>query len=229
MKAYVIIHHFYRLLLDFIYPNRCGFCDCHIPYYDYFCKTCSMRFSPPPTPQRKIDHIDEFTAVTVYDSFSRPLIAKMKRENNGYALAAAAFLIYRALLENGMAEDFDIIAYIPMRKKDLQSRGYNQSKIIVKELSWLTDKPWVSALEKVKDTKSQKSLKMAERKENVKDVFACRSDKIKGKTVLLIDDVCTTGSTLSEAARVLKQSGAAGVNAAVVAKTRNLLEKRKRI
>lgn len=236
MNANLIIHHIYRLILDILYPNRCGFCDCYIPYYDYFCKTCSFRFSPPPAVNVKINHIDEFTAATVYDSMSRPFIVKVKNESNGYAIAAAAFMIYRQLLEEGKAEDFDVITFIPMRKEELRKRGYNQTKMIVKELSWLTDKPWADVLKKVKHTKSQKTLKMAERRENVKGVFACRDErKLRGKTVLLIDDVCTTGSTLSEAARVIKNSGAVRVKAAVVAKTRtiakkrNLLEKRKQV
>lgn len=230
MNTNLIIHHIYRLMLDLLYPNRCGFCDCFIPYYDYFCKTCTFRFSPPPAVSTKIDYIDEFTAATVYDSLSRPFIAKVKNESNGYALAAAAFMIYRQLLEEGKAEDFDVITFIPMRKEELRKRGYNQTKMIVKELSWLTDKPWINALKKVRHTKSQKTLKMAERRENVKGVFVCRNErKLEGKTVLLIDDVCTTGSTLSEAARAMKNSGAVCVKAAVVAKTRNLLEKRRQM
>lgn len=221
MRTYL----FKRLLLDLFYPNRCGFCGCNIPFDEYFCNTCVKRFTPPPQ-NVKITNIDEFGAVTTYDSFSKPFVAKFKKENNGYAVSGAAYLIYKNLLREGSLRDFDVITFIPMRKRELYRRGYNQTKLIAKELSWLTDKPCAALLKKVRDTKPQKALKARERAENVKGAFRCAREKaVKGKTVLIIDDISTTGSTLSEAARVLKSAGAVSVKAVVFAKTRALLEK----
>ncbi|MCM1054427.1 MAG: ComF family protein [Bacteroides sp.] len=216
---------FKRLLLDLIYPNRCGFCGCNIPFDEYFCRGCAKRFAPPPQ-NVKIAHTDEFGAATAYDSLSRPFAAKFKEENDGCAISGAAYLIYKNLLREGALRDFDVITFVPMRKKDVYRRGYNQTKLIARELSWLTDKPCAALLKKVRDTEPQKALNAAERAENVRDAFRCTGEKaVKGKTVLIIDDISTTGSTLSEAARALKKAGAGSVKAAVFAKTVSKKEK----
>lgn len=106
-----------------------------------------------------------------------------------------------------------------MGKKDLNHRGYNQTKLIAKELTGITEIRNAPLLRKIKDTKEQKRLNAAERRENLKNAFAVNPKAdVKGKNVLIIDDVCTTGSTLSEASRILKEAGADKVIAAVFAK-----------
>lgn len=107
-----------------------------------------------------------------------------------------------------------------MRKKDIYKRGYNQCRLIANEVAQLTDKPCVGFLKKIRDTKPQKTLKASERVLNVKDAFCCLNEKIaKGRSILIVDDISTTGSTLSEAAKTLKKAGAETVGAAVFAKT----------
>lgn len=208
-----------KLFLDLIYPNRCGVCGCFIPFDEYFCNTCSKRFTPPPQ-NVKLPHIDFLTMATSYDSFSKPFITEFKSKNNGYAINGAAFMIYKSL---GGEIEFDIITFIPMSRKSIAKRGYNQSRLIANELSWLTDKPVGALLKKVRHTKEQKYLNAKERQENVKDAFVCNKEKaVNGKQVLLIDDVSTTGSTLSEAVKALKNAGAVSVRAAVFAKTKEL-------
>jgi len=217
VHAYIIK----RLLLDLLYPNRCGVCDCHIPFNEFFCNTCMRMFAPPPQ-NVCIPYVDFFTAYTAYDRYGKKFVAKLKNESNGYALSGDAYLIYKSLSKSlgDKLKEVDIITYIPMRKKDLHKRGYNQCKLIVKELSYLTDKPWRSLLVKIRDNLPQKTLCEADRRENVRDVFRCAKPKAAwGRTILLIDDVSTTGSTVSEAARALKEAGAARVWVGVVAKT----------
>lgn len=210
-----------RLLLDLFYPNRCGVCGCHIPFDEFFCNTCMGMFSSPPK-NFHVPYVDFFTAFTAYDRFGKKLVARFKNESDGYALSGAAYLIYKSL-NNDLGErlkDIDVITYIPMKKSELRKRGYNQGKIIARELSYLTDKPWRSLLVKIRANRPQKSLSAADRAENVKGVFGCKNPKsVKGRTVLLIDDVATTGSTISEAARVLKDAGAERLWVGVVAKT----------
>lgn len=211
-----------RQLLDFIYPNRCPLCNGIIPYDEYFCKECSRNFSSPPDfSDEHLDNIDCLCAVTVYDEVSRPFVMEMKQNNNGYALSAAGFLIYKQLRRQKLLESIDIITFIPMRKKDIHKRGYNQTKCLAKEISGLSSTPLLSLLKKIKDTSQQKQLNAAQRKENIKGAFGFSNNKVdlKGKTVLIVDDVCTTGSTLSEAAKELKKNGAKKVIAAVFART----------
>ena len=217
-KAYM----YKRLILDLVYPNRCPFCDEYIPFDEYYCTDCRDRLSPPPE-HDDFREIDFFTSVTEYDIYSRPLIDKMKKESNGYALSAAAFMIFQSLMMGKQLSAIDVITYIPMRSKDKRRRGYNQTAIIARELAQLAGKPCVALLKKVRDTSQQKTLGAYDRRKNVKDAFACKSKRnLFGKTVLIIDDVCTTGSTLCEAASKLKGAGAAGVIASVFAKTRKI-------
>lgn len=215
MRAYLCK----RLILDLIYPNRCPFCDNYIPHDEYYCTECRDRLSPPPE-HDDFKEIDFFTSVTEYNKFSIPLIYEMKKESNGYALSAAAFMIFQSLAAAKLLSAIDIITYVPMRRRDKLKRGYNQTAIIARELAQLAEKPCTALLKKVRDTSQQKTLGAADRRRNVKDAFAYKSRRdISGKTVLIIDDVCTTGSTLSEAAAKLKGAGASKVIASVFAKT----------
>ena len=215
MRAY--LHK--RFILDLIYPNRCPFCDSCIPYDEYYCTRCREHLSPPPEHDDFAD-IDFFTAVTEYDKFSIPLINEMKKESNGYALSAAAFMIFQSLAAAKLLNSIDIVTYVPMRRKDKLKRGYNQTAIIARELAQIAEKPCAALLKKVRDTSQQKTLGAVDRRKNVKDAFAHKSrHNIQGKTVLIIDDVCTTGSTLHEAVGKLKGAGAEKVIASVFAKT----------
>lgn len=217
-KAYL----FKRLVLDMVYPNRCPFCDNYIPFDEYYCVKCRDSLSPPPE-HDEYANIDGFTAVTVYDKCSIPFIGMVKNESNGYALSAAAFMIFQSLASAKQLNAIDIITFVPMRRRDKLKRGYNQTAIIARELAQIVGKPCKPLLKKVRDTSQQKTLGANDRRKNVKDAFAYRSrHSISGKTVLLIDDVCTTGSTLNEAAAKLKAAGASSVTAAVFAKTSKL-------
>ena len=213
-KAYL----YKRLLLDMVYPNRCPFCDDYIPFDEYYCTDCADRLSPPPEHDGFRD-IDFFASVTEYDAYSKPLVNKMKKESDGYALSVAAFMIFRSITEAKLLSDIDIVTYVPMRRRDKLRRGYNQTAVIARELAQIADKPCAALLKKVRDTSQQKTLGAADRRKNVKDAFVCKRGNLSGKKVLIIDDVCTTGSTLSEAAAKLKSAGASMVIAAVFAKT----------
>lgn len=208
-----------RFVLDLIYPNRCPFCDNYIPYDEYYCDDCRDSLSPPPE-HDDYKEIDYFTSVTEYNKYSIPLINEIKNESNGYALSAAAFMIFQSILTAKLLRAIDVVTYVPMRRRDKLRRGYNQTAIIARELAQLVGKPCVALLKKVRDTSQQKNLDAAERRKNVKDAFEYKSSlSLSGKTVLIVDDVCTTGSTLCEAASKLKEAGADKVIASVFAKT----------
>ena len=106
--------------------------------------------------------------------------------------------------------DFDLIIPIPLHWKKEFSRGFNQSAIISVYLGKFLKKPvMLGNLVKIKNTVSQTQLSESERKENVKGSFKVKKQSlIKGKNILLVDDVKTTGATTEEAKRVLKKNGA---------------------
>jgi competence protein ComFC len=91
---------------------------------------------------------------------------------------------------------FDAIGYVPMTRKELLERKFNQTYLIAKEISNLYNKPLIKGLKKIKTTRKQVGLSKKEREENLKNVFTIE-EKIKGN-ILLIDDVYTTGSTARE-------------------------------
>ena len=209
-----------RLLLDLFYPNRCPFCDEIIPFDECFCKLCGGKLSKPPM-ITDISGLDGFAAATVYDSVSIPFVSEMKKRNNGYALSGAAFKIYERLLKTDILSEVDVVTYVPMDKKGIYKRGYNQTKIMAAEIAGLSGIPCAGLLKKIKATEEQKKLGAEDRRTNVAGAFAL-FDKVnvKDKIVLVIDDVSATGSTLSEAARALKAGGAVKVFGAVFAKTK---------
>jgi ComF family protein len=115
----------------------------------------------------------------------------------------------------------DVIIPIPLHKMKMRERGYNQSESICKGISQVTARPVdIDVLQRCKNTVSQTHLTAEERKNNVGDAFAVAEGKegsLAGSTILVIDDVMTTGSTIESAAKLLKRSGAAKVIAASAA------------
>ncbi|MBI4948342.1 ComF family protein [Candidatus Berkelbacteria bacterium] len=132
----------------------------------------------------------------------RELIIKAKYANYSNALV---FLSQKFLDEAVDAEiDFDVVAYIPSSRNKFRERGFLQTKIIAEKL--FRRNASVKIL-KVRETAAQAGLNKAARRENIKDSFLVK-DNLRDKTVVVVDDVVTTGSTLKEAVRCLKMAGA---------------------
>lgn len=113
-----------------------------------------------------------------------------------------------------------IIIPVPLHRRKYNERGYNQSELIAVEISkYLNLGLMKDGLIKEKKTKDQASLKNEQRTKNIKGVFKCAEpEQTKGKKILLIDDVYTTGTTMTECARVLKEAGAKEVVGLVIAR-----------
>ena len=112
---------------------------------------------------------------------------------------------------------FDVVTFVPMTKKAAKQRGYNQAQLLATYFCDILDvEPPKALLTKVKETERQESLDKLARKENLIGAFSAQGE-LKGKTVLVIDDVKTTGSTLNECAKALKKRGAASVVCLTVA------------
>ncbi|MBQ9795392.1 MAG: ComF family protein [Clostridia bacterium] len=105
----------------------------------------------------------------------------------------------------------DYVTYVPMFSKKEKERGFNQAKLMAENFAIQTEIPFINCCEKIKDTRSQTNLNSKERMENIKDCFKFKSEykkDIKNKTVLIIDDIVTTGATTSELSKVLLSAGA---------------------
>ncbi len=132
---------------------------------------------------------------------------------------AVSDLLIRAFNRHFRPDDFDLIVPIPMRRKRLSERGFNQAVVISQDLSRFTGIPLQrSALEKTRDTLPQVGLSRSERLTNLAGSFGVtRPSMISRLRILLIDDVSTTGSTIREASRTLINAGAGSVDVLVLA------------
>lgn len=113
----------------------------------------------------------------------------------------------------------EMVIPIPLGRKRRKKRGYNQVEVITAPLAVYLDLPHAPrALTRAKETRTQVGLSAAERRENVKSVFQAKPAFVKGRSILLMDDVATTGATLSSAADALLSAGASQVYALTVAR-----------
>jgi ComF family protein len=103
----------------------------------------------------------------------------------------------------------DIICHVPLHEKRRRSRGFDQAEELAKRISEQTGKPFVSALRRIRNTKTQTKLNAVQRQENMRGAFESTCP-VNGR-VILVDDVLTTGATAAECAAVLMAAGAADV------------------
>lgn len=157
---------------------------------------------------------EKAASAIVYEDGGQKLIYKFK---NGGAYLKEYF---GDLLADkcGQFEGADGVCFVPMIKKDVRKRGYNQAELLAKALAARLDLPLLKgAVEKVKATEPQKSLTRAEREDNLKGCFRANKRLVKGKTLIVVDDVMTTGATAETVCAELLKRGAAKVYFASVA------------
>lgn len=114
----------------------------------------------------------------------------------------------------------EVLVPVPLHRRRLRQRGYNQASLLARELAKLSSMPLVEdSLLRLRDTPAQTGTKSAEeRQSNVAQAFLCRGQGLEGKSILLIDDVCTSGATLEACATTLKAAGATSVWGLTVAR-----------
>lgn len=135
--------------------------------------------------------------------------------------ADAFVLMMSRMLENVEA---DVLIPVPSGRRSVRKRGFSTAELLAKRISIRLGIPMVNAVRAYSDKEEQKKLSVKARYENAKKSFYLNSRyDVRGKHVLLIDDVSTTGSTLAAIARLLREAGAADVSAAVFAKTPDLV------
>lgn len=189
---------------------RCGTCALVVPAGVRQCGHCVR--SPPP--------LDACLAAVSYAYPWSDLIVGYKfQQQTGRASAFALLLRSTPWVEPAL-DGADAVLPMPLAKARLQSRGFNQALTLARQLA--PEKTDSRLLLRIKDTPPQSSLKRADRLGSVQDAFAVeplRSAQIKGKRLVLVDDVMTSGASLFAAARVLRAAGAAHITGLVIART----------
>jgi len=141
----------------------------------------------------------------------RKAIHELKYRNLKAISACLAELLADYLGANPMPGE--VLVCVPLHPRRLRERGYNQSSLLARELGRRIGLPVIEdCLIRVKQAQPQvRAVDVEERRSNVADAFACRDEKLGGKQIILIDDVCTSGATLESCAGVLKRKGATSV------------------
>jgi ComF family protein len=161
--------------------------------------------------------IDGIRSPFIFDGVLRRAIHEFKYRNLRALAVPLAELLYGFLLVNPVPGE--VLVPVPLHRKRWRERGYNQSGLLAEELGKLTGLPVVDGcLFRQQHSPSQaRTASVSQRQSNVTGAFACRGAELRGKRVLLIDDVCTSGATLNACAGVLKSAGAASVWGLVIA------------
>ena len=211
---------FKRKLLHLFYPTRCPVCGEIINASESFCGECYKNINHY-TGNFKVINAKSFTAAFVYDENITPAINLLKNGICGNADFALGSTLANKLERNGTAGLIDVIIPVPMYISDKRARGYNQTELIAKTVGKALDIPVsTQAVIKVRRTAPQKNLNRIMRTLNILKAFSVAEPKaLNGKRVLIIDDICTTGNTLAEIAKILIKSGVKEVHCASCCKT----------
>lgn len=192
--------------MQFIHGKPCPVCGGDINGIFEICPDCLAE------PERHWEHA---YAVFRYTEGAAAAIRRFKYGND-VALARPLGRLLAGVIEH--PEQYIEIVPVPLHWFRFLQRGYNQSVMLGEELSKWTKIPVVRRLKRIRNTKHQAFLEKEDRKKNIKNAFVVRKpEQIKGKRVLLLDDVMTTGSTLAECAKILTRAGAI-VDVAVIAR-----------
>jgi ComF family protein len=197
--------------------STCPFCAATVGFHALVedgcpqCRTSNLKF-------------EKAIRLGPYEGLLREIILRMKNRN-GETMAELIGELWAEHAEPRLREfAADFIIPVPLHWWRRWNRGYNQSEALAMMLASRLKIPcrpgW---LRRIRNTPQQTSQTPSERKKNVRGAFRARSwTPIRGKRVLLVDDVLTTGSTCSEAARALREAGASQVSVAILARSHNL-------
>lgn len=221
---------FFNRLVEFFYPPHClvcgqagkivhDGCQAALPYVaEPFCHTCAMPLEGKrcagslcalPPSWRALDGV---RSVFWHTSGGQEAVLRLKyrgvrslREWSSQEAAAA-------LARFGLSGNFDLMLPVPLHQKRERTRGYNQAALVAEPFARLTGLNYQTGwLTRDRYTQTQLSVSGRDRSYNVRNAFGWHGPEITNLKIVLFDDVCTSGSTLNECARVLKANGAAEV------------------
>ena len=218
-----------NFILDLLFPKFCLGCQRE---GSYLCEDCKATLEISETHQKyKTKYLSDLYHPSSYQkSLIKNLIRSFKYEPFVKELAkplSSLIIDHFQLIDHpppffGGGPNFEdyILISVPLEKRKLKRRGFNQAEELGKELAKYFKIPLISdCLIKIKETQPQMDLSEEERRENIKGVFFIKNrEKIRERKILLIDDVYTTGSTMTECAQILKGAGAKEVIGIVVAR-----------
>lgn len=210
----------FDILLNFLFPPRCPACERYVEVRGGWCAACLAKAAA----VRRLritfeerDTIAEAWALGIYEGALRDLVRHLKYQKKMDALP------YLQTFLHAVEEDFfraadvpphPVAIPVPLFAAKEKKRGFNQTELIFKD--WLKEHaiPMERLLVRTRATKPQYGLSKEERRENLRGAFSVPAEKqqdVRGRDVLLLDDIYTTGVTCAECARALKKAGARNI------------------
>ena len=205
-----LIHTVLKNVLAVLFPERC--LGCKTPR-TLFCENCRAK-----TKERRVEiatfpFLDRVYCYGYYDDrLLREVLRRFKYHGITELSQPLAEMLWELLSDEGLVfrPQETLLLAIPLSRERRRERGYNQAELLAESLSQKLSLPLEKGLlQRARHTPSQTGLSPKERIRNVKNSFVVSSPlRISGKIIVLVDDISTTGATLSEAARALKEGGA---------------------
>lgn len=241
-----LISHAVEALADLCLPRLC--CGCGNRMLErgrVLCVPCERDITPltrpvcPSCGQANADYADDgrcpecppgelwfrsVRASVVFDGVAAVVVKRLKYSGREEFAPFMAGYMLSTLAEEFCGQSFDLVIPVPLHRSRQGDRGFNQSALLAGEIAEATGVRWDAlALRRVRPTSSQTRLPRERRAENIRGAFAVADmHRVSGQRILLVDDVCTTGATLNECARVLRAAGADSVTCLTFARTPRL-------
>ncbi|HYE12114.1 MAG TPA: ComF family protein [Patescibacteria group bacterium] len=217
-----------KRLVELLYPKRikccvcgreakesvCSSCLSHLEYLEgRVCLKCGKGIDDEynnnicPDCQREDKHFDMAFSCFQYKDMGKTIIHKLKYESCKEVACVLARFMHQKLIDEGL--EMDAVVSVPIHKSKEEVRGFNQAQLIAEEIAAAMDRPLWNCITRTKVTTDQFKLDKIHRNLNVHNAFCINMlyNEVKYKNVLLVDDVYTTGSTVDECSRILKQQG----------------------
>jgi len=211
---------------EIIFPKRCRICR---GYGSFICQDCKelLDISSVHNPDRSRKYLkDIYSAGSYENKYLEKIIHNFKYEPfcQGLGTDLAQLIIdHFQLAQIDLSLRGPVIVPVPLADKRIRWRGFNQAQVIAERLGTFLCIPVdTDVLKRTRETKTQTGLDRPARHKNINGAFNCKkTDSIKNKSVLIIDDVVTTGATMEECARVLIENGASSVTGISIARASN--------
>jgi len=197
--------------LDLLYPPQCVHCT---RIGSLLCERCTAQLGP--GPQRAVAGLDAVRTRTVFEGPAMSAIYALKYQGVRRMAEPLGRLLAEAWPGDGWTADF--FCAVPLHARRQAERGYNQSALLANQVASLIGQPYVEgAVARVRHTETQTHLDAQARRENVAGAFAADPLRVDNLSIVLVDDVLTTGATLAACAEALRASGARRVYGLVLA------------
>ena len=209
--------------MDLFFPQVCGICG--RLHYEGICPKCSIKLKK--LAENSICHqdlenmyFDELIYIFKYEGLIRKIILDYKFHQKSYIYVCLVNFILKNKKIFQKLQTYDIIIPVPISKKRMKERGYNQSLLIAKKISKdVKISLQTNCLMKIKHITEQSKLNKEQRKQNIQNVYELKNGEIlNNKRILLIDDIYTTGSTVNECCKMLQKAMPKKIDVFTIAK-----------